>query len=436
MMNLQMSGGEFHARRMLSILVLAACLSNGVLAANDITGSARNLTLRRPAAGDEVILVRLDHGMQEEARTRTDAQGAFTLHVQYPEAAYLVRVVQQHVNYDQRASAGDSLSIQVFDAARQVRGVIGSIEILRAGTNGKLLHVSDMYEIKNESSPPVTQAGERTFEVYLPKGAKIVSVLAAGPGKIGESIDAAPVPGEPGHYAVNFPLRPGATKFAFNYDLPYEGHAAFQTNRAYPFQQLAVMIPLTMKFTSRSSAFQVLDAGNGKYQVRTASQLKAGKGPGFDVFGTGTLPALGDQAKSQVPSESPAQPQPTASGAGHAVLSSLAHLDPRLEQAHSSSQALVLGGVSAVLLVGCALLVWRARKTPDTLGAKPAPPQAGQTQWSSILLESVRKELFQVEEARGRGSISGEEYASTKQALEEILKLVAEKSRQSVAAKR
>ena len=145
----------------------------------------------------------------------------------------------------------------------------------------------------------MTQAGERTFEVYLPANAKIDSVLAAGPGKIGVIISVVPVPGEPGHYAVSFPLRPGATKFAFNYDLPYDGHAVFQTRRAYPLQQMAVMIPLTRKFSSRSPPFEVLATGNSNYQVQAAKQLEAGEGPGFEVSGTGALPPLEDQAKSQ-----------------------------------------------------------------------------------------------------------------------------------------
>lgn len=166
----------------------------------------------------------------------------------------------------------------MFDAATHVRGITGTIEILRTGTNGKLLHVSDMVEINNASSPPLTQVGERTFEVYLPANAKIDSVLAAGPVKIGVMISPVPVPGEPGHYTVNFPLRPGTTKFAFNYDLPYRGHAAFQTRLAYPLQRLAVMIPPTMKFSSRTPAFGILTTGNSRYQVRAANQLKAGKG--------------------------------------------------------------------------------------------------------------------------------------------------------------
>jgi hypothetical protein len=136
-------------------------------------------------------------------------RGAFRLHVRHAGKAYLVRVVHEEVSYDQRAFAGDDLSIQVFDAAPRVARVSASIEILRAGTNGNLLHVSDMYELKNESSPPVTQTGGQTFEVYVPANAKMDSVLAAGPAKIGVLIPANPVPGEPGHYTVSFPLRPG-----------------------------------------------------------------------------------------------------------------------------------------------------------------------------------------------------------------------------------
>src|SRR5258708_622903 len=287
MIRLPMRGKAVSARRILSVLALLSFLPTVTRGTNDITASVRNLSHGQLTLGPEVILVRMDGEMQEEDRAKTDAQGAFTLDVRHPGKPYLVRVVRQGVSYEQQAFAGEPLSIEVFDAAAQVRGITGTIEILRTETNGRLLHVSDMVEIKNASSPPLTQAGERTFEAYLPANAKIDSVFAAGPGKNPLMISAAAVPGEPGHYAVSFPLRPGATKFAFNYDLPYDGHAAFQTKRAYPLQQFAVMIPSTMRFSSRSLDFDILATGNSRYQVRAANQLKAGEGPEFEVSGTG-----------------------------------------------------------------------------------------------------------------------------------------------------
>jgi hypothetical protein len=376
MINFPLCGKAVSVRKMLSVLALASSFSTVVLSANHITGSVHNQSRGRPAVGDDVILVRLDREMQEETRAKTDAHGAFTLNVQYPDKPYLVRVAHQGVSYDQQASVGDALAFQVFDAARQVQGITGSIEILLTGAKGNLLHVSDMVEIKNESSPPLTQAGERTFEVYLPAKAKISSVLAAGPGRIGVVISAAPVPGEPGHYTVNFPLRPGATKFAFNYDLPYSGHAAFQTRHAYPLQQLAVMIPPTMKFSSLSPTFQILATGTSRYQVRTANQLPAGKGPVFEVSGTGALPPLGDQAKSPAQSQSSPSPNPMQSAPARAGLPSLANIDSRSKQTQTTSQSLVLSGVTSALVAASALLVWRARKARICSVAHSAAPRA------------------------------------------------------------
>src|SRR5258707_6016703 len=71
---------EFCQRGLLPALALMLCTSTAALGANNIAGSVRNQTSGEPAAGDDVILVRLDGGIQEEAHAKTDARGAFTLH--------------------------------------------------------------------------------------------------------------------------------------------------------------------------------------------------------------------------------------------------------------------------------------------------------------------------------------------------------------------
>jgi hypothetical protein len=369
---------ELCMRGLLFVLALTASISTPALGANSITGSVRNQSRGEPAAGDEVVLIRLEKGMPEEARAKTDGRGTFTLSAQYPGKPYLVRVIHQGVSYDQQTSSGQSLSIQVFDAAAHVPGITGTIEILRTGTNGNLLHVSDMVEIKNESRPPLTQAGEHTFEIYLPANARMDSVLAAGPGKMGVMISATPVPGESGHYSVNFPLRPGATKFAFNYDLPYAGHAAFRTRLAYPLRQLAIMIPPTMKFSSRSPAFAILATGNSRYQVQAANHLLAGEGPRFEISGTGAFPPLGDQPSTQAPSESPAPPNPVRIAPTRDALPSLASTDSPLNRAQPPLQSLVLAGVTSVLLAASAFLVWRGRKARNFSAAQTPVPRARQ----------------------------------------------------------
>ena len=434
---------RFSSRRPFSVLLALGLLTalsapSVVPAQNIIRGSAQNLSRGQPAAGDDVILIRLERmpgrGMlsKAEAQTKTDAQGIFLFQVRYPYQRHLIRVVHEDVTYDQPASVGDNLSIAVFDAMPKVSAVTGGIEILRVGTrvaaNQELLHVSDMYEIRNESSPPMTQAGASTFNVYLPANAKIDSVLAAGPNpnqgagqdavyeQIGLMISATPVDGEPGHYTVNFPLRPGATKFAFNYDVPYRGHATFQTRHQFAFQQFAVMIPPSMHFSSRSSAFQRLATGNSEHQVQAAMQVKVGQGPEFEVSGNGTMPPF--QAKNQAPPQS-LVPNSTVLDSPRALPSSPLRSESKLEKTPFAWPSLVLTG--CVFLV-CALLILRIRNHRLARSRRTDSGLGDPENRSVSFLESLKEELFQLEADRARGSISAEEYFAARQALEENVK--------------
>jgi len=360
--NLPVCGKGLHVGRQLRAWALVAFFSTVAQGASDITGKVVNQSRDEPAAGDDVVLIHLLRSSEQEASAKTDAHGVFTLPVKYPDTPYLVRVFHQGISYDQRASAGEALQIAVFDTALRVHDVTGTIEILRAGIEGNLLHVSDMYEIWNQSNPPLTEAGTHTFEAYLPAKARLDSVLAAGPGKLGMLISARVVSGRPGHYAVDFPLRPGATKFAFNYDLPYDGHAKFQTRHVYPLEQLAVMIPPTMKFSSQSAAFEILRVDTSRYQVLAANHLQAGEGPEFELWGAGSLPPLGNQATSEAWAHSPLPPNSTPFTLGSIPRPALASIDSRSKLMEPPSQALALRGVISVLLAVCAVLIWRARK--------------------------------------------------------------------------
>ncbi len=407
----------------LGVGILTLC-SSASPAADSITRVVRNQTNSRPAAGDEVILFGVGQEAQEEARAKTDSQGSFTLEFRHLDRPHLVRVIHQGVNYDRQVSTGNALPIDVADAAAEVMGITGGIEIIRVGTHGKLLHVSDMIEIKNDSKPPVTQASNRTFEVYLPGAAKIDSVLAAGPENIGSMISATSVHGEPGHYTVSFPLRPGATKFAFNYDLPYDGRATFRTKNLYPLQQLAVMIPPTMTFESRSTAFQILPLGNNRYHVEAAEQVKAGEGPEFEISGVVALSPM--HAHVHAPPKLPA-------GALIAPSSSITgNSKTRVQSANALEAVPVSGSIAssgrlpswllsasiAVMLGTFGFLGLRKQHTPTSAITRFVQVTAPTAQNSVASVEALKEGLFQLETDRLQGAISSEEYASVKLSLE------------------
>jgi hypothetical protein len=407
----------FQLQRAMVTLFLCASGVGPARAASEIKGRVIDQTRAAPAPGDEVILLRLDKGMEEEERAKTDAQGSFGFTVRQPEKEYLVRVVHEGVNYDQRAAVGAVLTMEVFDAAEKVRGIRGTIEILRVGTTGPkgdVLHVSDMFEIENDSNPPLTEAAGRTFGAYLPAKATITSVMAAGPGKIGVMIPAQSVKDEPGHFTVNFPLRPGANKFAFNYDVPYGHHVAFQTRREYGVQQFAVMLPKGMKFASRSAAFAVLAAGNPKYQVEATKDLRAGEGPEFELSGSGELPPLQLQAqKAQATELAPLRPiTPEA-------VVALPRAGPALtkQPAVNSHEFSVVAATVVALLAAITFTLWSVQAAGKR-SKTAAIADCRDVKQRSALLEMLSQELARLDSDRLSGIISAEDYASTKQALE------------------
>jgi hypothetical protein len=392
-------------------------------AAGPIRGIVRNGTSGQPAAGDEVVLLRLDRSPHEEARTKIDAQGGFIFDLDHPGHAHIVRVVHQGVNYDKPVAADGAVSIDVFDAAATVQGVTGNIQIIRAGTRGRVLHVSDMIEIWNQSNPPVTQASARSFEVNLPAGAMIDSVLAAGPDNIAKLISATLVPGEPGRYTVNFPLLPGATKFAFNYDLPYNGHATLSAKCIYPFKQVAIMIPPTMALAS-SSAFQTLPVGTDRYHVEAVENVAAGAALAFEISGAGELP------EAHQPSTVPPNPSTTASISEAPVMtaevstsgSAIPGVSPQRKIATSTTTVWWWAlGIAVMGFAIFAFLVWRRRSSRGRREVSVLQPRSPWLQPAAPLVDALKEGLFQLESDRLQGTICGEDYTSTKRALDETI---------------
>ncbi len=401
------------------------CASQASFAAGQITGLVRNGTSGQPAAGDEVILLRLDRNPHEEARTKIDAQGEFTFDLPDSDHPHIVRVIHQGVNYDKPIADAGAVTIDIFDAAGKVLGVTGNIEIIRAGTRGSALHVSDMIEVWNQSNPPVAQASARSFEVYLPAGAMIDSVLAAGPDNIAASISATLVPGEPGHYTVNYPLLPGATKFAFNYDLPYNGHAVLSTKSSYSFKQVAVMIPPTMTFASRSPAFQALPVGSDRYHVEAAENISAGAALAFEISGAGELPAT-HQPRPAAPNPSAAAPI-SAAPAMAAGVSPAGNAAPgagpqrRINPHSSTGWWWVLG----VVMLGFAMwmfFVWRWQSLQRRRVAPVVQLRSHLRQSPAPLVDALKEGLFLLESDHMQGVICGEDYISAKRALEETIR--------------
>jgi hypothetical protein len=67
---------EFSAQ--IAFVALAFLLLTTGASAQTLTGTVKNATTGKPAAGDEVVLLNLGQGMEEAGRSKADSKGNFS----------------------------------------------------------------------------------------------------------------------------------------------------------------------------------------------------------------------------------------------------------------------------------------------------------------------------------------------------------------------
>jgi len=153
-------------------------LANSALA-DTLTGTVKNATVGKPAANDEVVLLNLAEGMQEAARTKTDAKGNFSFNLKDTGSPHLIRVIHQGVTYHRMAPPGTtSVEADVYDVAEKVDGLSVTADVMRVQAENNNLEIIRLFAINNASNPPKTQMNDQNFEFYLPDGAQVDQTMA------------------------------------------------------------------------------------------------------------------------------------------------------------------------------------------------------------------------------------------------------------------
>lgn len=395
------------AKAWFSIFVVAVLCASG-LGADNVTGTVHNQTTKTPAAGDDVVLLHLGNGMEEEARTKTDAHGVFILAAKSAGARYVVRVLHQDVNYDHTVVGTAPLEVDVFDAVSKIKGLNGAIGMVQMESNGKMLKVTEMYAITNASNPPRTQFGPRNFEIFLPQKAAFDSVEARRAEGVWIKTPPVAVAGQPGHYSINFPIRPGDTLFKYTYHLPYSGPTRFHLRLPYPIQKFAVMHPPSISFRAlQQGSFVHPGTTKGLEIEKVVSEPLVGDVPVFEVSGVGLTSAPPAIAQAAPVPQVSAAPVPTSVPPDKSRT-----VPPTTAAGPTKTLWLTLAVVGGILAIGV-LVIWKMRLDLGPQSKRPSRRQP--------LIEVLKEELFQLELDRAQGSISAEDYAATKQALNHTL---------------
>ena len=424
-------------------LALTLLLLSSLATAQTLTGTVKNSTTGKPAAGDDVVLLSLSQGMEEAGRTKTDAKGHFSLKLD-AQGPHLVRVIHQDVTYHRMAPPGTtSVEVEVYDVSKKVEGIAIVADIMRFQAGQGQLQVERTFAVNNTSKPPRTQMNEHNLEFYVPDGATVTEGQAMTAG--GQPVKSAPVPegaSAKNRYAFLFPLRPGETRFNVIYTLPYTGSVNVDPKSVYPLEHFVAIAPKSMEFSAApGTTYQVAPfPGQPDANVEVASNAGIGQPMAFKLSGEGSLKAPADDDGQPSEGSSSAQPESRPGGG----------LGPPIDAPppYQKYQWWILGGFAAALIVGGVYVASRQQATNRAARAQgkalpsleedadydsaelpaaramhgsEARPQSAGSRSSSKLLEALKEELFELEVEHKQGRITQQEYESAKSALDQTL---------------
>ena len=435
---------EFSALAGACVLALITLVAGSLASAQTLTGTIKNSTTGRPAAGDDVVLLSLGQGMEEAGRTKTDAKGHFSFKLDNAQGPHLVRAIHQEVTYHRMAPPGTtSVEVEVFDVGKKVEGIDVVADIMRFQAGQGRLQVERTFAVNNNSKPPRTQMNEHNLEFYVPDGATITEGQAMTAG--GQPVKSAPVPEDnaKSRYAFLFPLRPGETRFNVIYTVPYTGSANIDPKSVYPLEHFVAIAPKSMQFAAaRGANYQIAPfPGQPDANVEVASSMQPGQPMAFKLSGEGTLAAPADENGGESAQGSSGQAENRPGGG----------LGPPIDAPDplKNYRWYILGGFALVLVAGGIFVASQqaanraARAEGRALpaleddqvyaAAEPSParpvllsdarsqPATPRRSPSSMLLEGLKDELFELEVEHKQGRISQQEYEKTKSALDQTL---------------
>jgi hypothetical protein len=399
------------------LLALLALTSSA--SAQTLTGTVTNGTTKKPASGDDIVLIKLSQGMEEAARTKADSQGNFTFKLD-DNGPHLVRDIHQGVTYHKMAPPGTtSVDLQVFDVSKKLAGISVTADVMRFQAQGNELQGIRLFAVDNHSDPPRTQMNDQNFEFYLPDGASVDQSMAMTAG--GQPINSAPVPQkEKNRYAYVFPLRPGETQFQVSFHMPYSGQLSVDPKAVYGAQHFVVMLPKSMQFSAGAgTSFQSMkDPRQSDALVQVASNTRLGQPLAFTISGRGVLTDESQEASAgQAGSQGQVAGRDSRPGGG---------LGPPIDAPDPLEKYrwYILGGFGVVLAAGAVYIAKRPRGTIAEFAPSHADSSAAQRpnpSRSTLLLEALKEEIFQLEVDRKQGHISQQEYETAKAALDQTL---------------
>jgi hypothetical protein len=280
------------------LLIPASCLLGA------IEGTVVNGSTGKPQPSVTVSLVQPgQNGMQAIATSVSDANGKFSIDHDLPPPPALLQADYKGVTYTQVQPPGrptTGIQFQIYDSAAKPPAEMQTAHLIMIEPSANALDISETFLIRNESNTTFQDTANGTAQFYPPKvvGDK-VQVSVTPPTQMTISRQAVKAT-KPGAFKIDYPVRPGETRYDMHYTLPASD--SFSLKVAEGKRPTTVVTPLTVRLT-----------GDGIKEMGVEQEVQARlyqvTAPVFKVKieGTGSI----RERQPAGPDEDPGQPKTT-----------------------------------------------------------------------------------------------------------------------------
>lgn len=218
-----------------------------------IDGTVVNKTTGQPVPNQSLTLVRAsEKGMQPAGSARTDAAGKFSIN---PPAANgdpsqsvaMIQLNYQGVGYNKLVppmAANAPVEIEVFNTASTAGLVETSQHMLLIEPVPGEIRVRETFLMENKTRLAYRDP-QNGFQFYLPPIAqgKVDVRVSAGAQGMPLNRSAEPVPGKANVYSVDFPMKPGETRFDITWTAPFGTPGEFATEILHKEGPARLIVP-------------------------------------------------------------------------------------------------------------------------------------------------------------------------------------------------
>lgn len=295
---------------MKTLLLLLAALP--MLAAID--GTVVNKTTGQPQPGVIVTLTKLGaNGMEPAGSTKSGADGKFSIEAP-AGSVHLLQATYEGVAYNLQLQPGSpttGLQVLVYDSLSKLSAVDMTQHMILVESDGKDLVVNESVIYQNDSQTTWYDPRAGTLHFTAPPEAgSDVKARVIAPG--GMPVERNPKSMGKGEFAIDFPVKPGETRFDMSYKVPIKEPMVLKGRILHDPGPVRLIVPqgITVEGDNLASLGAEPRTGAAIYDIK-------GDEYAVKISGTGTLRS--SQADSQQPAAATDDSQPAASEDGPTI---------------------------------------------------------------------------------------------------------------------